>query len=304
MTLSPALRDVLAPAGAGRRSGTGPLTAGTVVLPATGTPLPGATPITTPVSLPGIGATPAPKRDKRDSDAKPADREKAVPDDADGVAGGEAIAGALRPGELPTGPALGAPGTTTMTELPPTVTSTTPDAARRYVLRVVGVEQTVDLVKVKVAIASGPDKPAETLTIALKPSTTGASEGQAVKVSLDVVAGDTPDADPQLRVRVTVVDDTSGGGAPTATVSGDTGTSTVVDVSMPVTSDSGGGEPGEPTTPPDTGELLIPLGPTESSSPPATGSTSAPASTTEGGTSSPAVTVEVSVEREPTPSTP
>lgn len=195
----------------------------------------------------------------------------------DALAGG--AGGASAPQAEPLAPAAAVPGTTTV-ELP--AGTVTPDGpARRFHLRVVDLQQTEHEVRVRVAIAPGPDQPETAMmTIALKPTSIEAADGQAVKVSLDVVSGNAEA--PVLRVRVTLVDD--GTGEASAVEGGETDTSNVVDISVPVTgTDEHAGE--EPAESP--AELLLTLHPVESS----TGSASA----------TPTVSVAVSVTPEPTP---
>lgn len=204
-------------------------------------------------------------------------------DDA-GLAGGLSTEGSARPGDATTGPALSAPGTTVVDLPAGTVTPPADASPKRFTLRVVGLERTDDQVRVKVAIASGTDAPASTMTIALKPSALTPVDGQAVKVSLDVVTGETDD-DAKLRVRVTLVEDTTDG-EPVATEGGDSGTSNVVDIAVPVApvEEPAPGEDPPPAADPAGGELLITLG-SETSS--------------EGTAATPEVSVGVSVTPDP-----
>jgi hypothetical protein len=199
----------------------------------------------------------------------------------DTVAGGPA--GASAPQSEPPTPAAEAPG-------PPTATPTTvelsegtvtPDGpARRFHLRVVDLERTDHEVRVRLAIAAGSDHPESTVTVALKPASADGADGQAVKVSLDVVSGSVES--PVLRVRVALIEDATGEAS--AAEVGETDTSNVVDVSVPVpaTASEDGEQPAESPA-----ELLLTLHPVESSA----GSASA----------TPTVSVTVTVTPEPAP---
>lgn len=213
-----------------------------------------------------------------------------------GLAGGGSGV-AARPGDPPIGPTLAAPGTTVV-DLP-TAPAAPEGGPRRFTLRVVGVDRTDDQIRVRVSIDPGPNAPASTVTIALKPSAATTKEGQAVKVSLDVVTSET-DTDPKLRVRIAVVEDTTGGET-THTEGGDSGSSNVLDISVPVTPGDATDEDETPVDPPSpepaTSELLLDLGGTTSSE----GSAIAPAAPAEEGTAAPTVTVEVSVTPDPEP---
>ncbi|UUY03671.1 hypothetical protein LRS13_23875 [Svornostia abyssi] len=292
MTLSPAMREraplVLPGVSAGDDASATPTFVAATV-PGVAVPavtLPGARP-----SLPA--AAPAGDDVRETSATGPGD---VLAREDDGLAGGGSGV-AARPGEPPIGPALGAPGTTVV-DLP-TAPAAPEGAPRRFTLRVVGVDRTADQIRVRVSIDPGPNAPASTVTIALKPSAASTKEGQAVKVSLDVVTGEA-DSDPKLRVRIAVVEDTTGGET-THTEGGDSGSSNVLDISVPVTPGDDDDDEETPADPgpsePATSELLLDLGGTTSSE----GSAVAPAAPAEEGTEAPTVTVEVSVTPDPEP---
>lgn len=283
VTLSPALRarDELMLAGAATGDTRGALTRSllTGTGPAAALPQPGATVTLPAATLPGTTS----QSGEANAIGTP-EQETATGGENAGISGGLPAESSARPNDPATGPALAAPGTTVVDLPAGTVTPPADAGPKRFTLRVVGLERTDDQVRVKVAIASGGDAPASTMTIALKPSALTPVDGQAVKVSLDVVTGDTVD-DTKLRVRVTLVEDTTGG-EPVATEGGDSGTSNVVDIAVPV-APAETPDPGEepvPPTDPAGGELLITLG-TETSS--------------EGTAATPEVSVGVSVTPDP-----
>lgn len=303
VTLSPALRAPapLTLARAGEDDAPGATASASVlaaVLPASTVALPSA-------AGPGVAV---PVRD--DGDARRGAGSAGPGDTIDRGDGGLAGGGGAvesRPGEEPLAPEFVNPGVSTV-NLPGEGGAAT-TGPRRFRLRVVHVERTGDQVKVRVAVAPDGDTPGSTVTIALNPSAVGTKEGQAVKVSLDVVTND-DDRDAKLRVRVTVVEDTTGG-APVATEGGDTGTSNVLDIAVPVEAaepaddeeegdDEGEETPGEPVPDPAAGELLLSLDTTESSA----GSAVAASAPVEEGAAAPTVTVEVSVTPDPTPAPP
>ncbi|MGK2939884.1 MAG: hypothetical protein ACSLFR_19110, partial [Solirubrobacteraceae bacterium] len=297
MTLSPAMREraplALPRAGAGDDD---TVEAGFLAAALPGLPVSGGT-----VTLPAVGGptipTAAPAGDDLRETRAPTGPGDNLAREEGGLAGGGSSV-AARPGDPPIGPALAAPGTAVV-DLPSG--PATPEVGpRRFTLRVVGVDRTNDQIRVRVSIDPGPNSPASTVTIALKPPAASTKEGQAVKVSLDVVTGE-GDIDPKLRVRIAVIEDTTGGET-TATEGGDSGSSNVLDISVPMTpgDDDTGETPGDPTDPtPEapTSELLLDLGGTTSSE----GSAIAPAAPAEEGTEAPTVTVEVSVTPDPEP---